>query len=111
MANTKINPGVYTVGELLNAAGVDFNEVAKVDYGSGIDYRRVKVGGLTFGDLSQVIVVADDPETTTLEIRVNDKKVSALTVDHSQEYRHSSEVADGASFPVQPNAAGIPLTN
>lgn len=110
MADTKIRPGVYTVGELLNAAGVDFKEVAKADHNDGVDYRKVKVGGLTFNDLSQVIVVADDESATVLEIRADDKKIASLTVDHSQGYRTLHDLPDGASLPVQPNAAGEPLT-
>lgn len=109
MTDTKISPGVYTVRELLNAAGVDFEKVASVDYGSGLDYRKVKVGGLPFDDLNTVVRVTDDENTGTLEVRVDDKKVASLTVDHSQENRHSSELPDTANFPKQPNAAGEPL--
>lgn len=101
-STTKVRPGVYTVGELLSAAGVDFKEVAKVDYGSGVDYRKVKVGGLTFDDVNNVIVVSDDEGTTELEVRVDEKKVASLAIDHSQDYRHSSELTDGAIFPKQP---------
>lgn len=94
---TKIIPGVYTVGELLNLANVDFLTHATTDY--GVDYRRVQIGGLPFDNLDKVVIVSDDEATTTLEIRADGKKVGSLTVDHNGEYRHRSEVVDTAEFP------------
>lgn len=97
-----ISPGVYTYRELLDLAGVDFNEQATVDYGNGdqLDYRRVNVGGLTFDDLDSVIIVPDTNDK--LEIRTEGEVVGTLEVDTSQPHRTGVEVADNAVFPRQP---------
>lgn len=98
MADTakKLAPGLYTFGEVLNAAGVDFNKVAAADYSAdGVDYRLVSVGGLHFDNLDNVLRVQES--ATDLEIRVDGKSVAKLAVDG--EARDISELSENANRP------------
>jgi hypothetical protein len=80
---SKINAGVYTVAEILNAAGFDFKKEAAADHlGGAPDYRRVKVGGIGFDDLDKVVnvpytanelvITVDGGDHTTLEVNLSD---------------------------------------
>lgn len=55
-----IDPGFYTVQQLLDLAGVDPAEAAKVDYNDrGWDSNLLRVGGLRFDELDEVINVPE----------------------------------------------------
>lgn len=67
----KIAPGTYTFGQLLDQFGFDVEKEAAVEYessGAGVDYRRVKVGGLGFDDLNDTLVVPESAGTLTLTL-------------------------------------------
>lgn len=77
----QINPGTYTVGELLNSFDFDINEQASVNYessGPGVDYRRVKLGGLGFDSLEDTIVVPEGAEK--LELTLDGEVVASADV-------------------------------
>lgn len=75
-----LDPGQYTVRELLEKAEVDPTEVAKVDYNDrGWDNRLFRVGGLRFDDLDDVIEVPEG--ATELEITVDSNPVASLAVN------------------------------
>lgn len=95
-----IQAGLYTVQEILDRAEFNFAEKAAADYLDGApDYRRVKVGGLSFDNLERQInipVTADE-----LVITLDGKKAVALSVDLDDEQKKerasSFEVAAEAS--------------
>jgi hypothetical protein len=92
----KLAPGLYTFGEVLNAAGVDFEKAAAADYNaSGIDFRKVSVGGLHFDNLDNVFRVQESAEE--LEVRVDGKSVAKLSV--SGEPRSVAELSEQANLP------------
>jgi len=117
MANKKITPGIYTFKELLEKAGVDYQKAVTVEdaNGSRVDNRRVVVGGLSFDDPNQTLVVpkfdGDEflPEGhTPLEIRVDSKLEGKLEVDGEKDFRPASELADDALLPhVDPDKPGL----
>lgn len=88
----KIQPGMYSVRELLAKANFDFEGQAAADYLDGApDYRRVKVGGLGFDDLEKQIRV--QPTADAVEISLDGKAVESLEVelnDEQQEVRRAS---------------------
>jgi hypothetical protein len=97
-----IKAGTYTVDELLSAANFDLSEKAAVDYNpEGVDYRRVKIGGLSFDSTDDVIrvpvtadtvdITVDGSVDTTLKVELDD--------DQKEERRNSFEVAADASAP------------
>ncbi len=74
-----IKPGLYSVGELLDAAGVDAQAEAAVDYNeSGYDLRRVQVGGLPFDDFDQQVRVPEGSDA--VEVTVDQEVVATLNV-------------------------------
>lgn len=81
-----IQAGSYTIQEILDHAGFDFRAKAAADYNNGEpDYRRVKVGGLSFDNLEKRInvpVTADE-----LVITLDGKKAVALAVDLDDEQK------------------------
>lgn len=81
MADTTIAPGFYTFQQVFDTLGFDVNEKAAVEYessGAGVDYRRVKVGGLGFDDPDQTIHVPESAKT--LEVTLDDEVVAKATV-------------------------------
>jgi len=75
-----IDPGGYTVGELLRQADVDHEEAAAVDYNSrGWDANRLRIGGLRFDELDDVVSVPEGAET--VEISVDGEVVASLDVN------------------------------
>lgn len=76
-----VQPGTYTVEDLLSRAGFNFAREAAADYLDGQpDYRRVTVGGLPFASLDDkinVIYNADD-----LEIALDGQVVDTIQVDN-----------------------------
>lgn len=81
-----IQAGLYSVQEILDRAGFNFAEKAAADYLDGApDYRRVKVGGLSFDNLERQInvpVTADE-----LVITLDGKKAVALDVELDDEQK------------------------
>ena len=76
MANIK--PGRYAVAEIFRIAGFDLASKAAVDYGDGIDRRLVKIGGLSFDNLEEEVVI---PSTTDeVEITVGGQLDTVLSV-------------------------------
>lgn len=75
-----LDPGGYTVGELLQRAGVNHEEVASVDYNNrGWDANRLRIGGLRFDELDDVVAVPEGAET--VEISVDGEVVASLDVN------------------------------
>jgi len=74
-----LEPGKYTVKELLDRAGVVPHEVAAVDYNAdGWDRRKIRVGGLPFDDLDDVVEIPEG--ATDLEITVDGEAKGTLEV-------------------------------
>jgi hypothetical protein len=88
MAN--IQAGTYTVQQILEVAGLDFNREAAADYLNGQpDYRRVRVGGLGFDSLEECIVV---PVTTDeLVVALDGKTHTTLKVTLSSEQQEERD--------------------
>ena len=75
-----LEPGGYTVEELLRKAKVDHEELAKVDYNDrGWDANRIRVGGLRFDELDDIVSVPEGAEK--LEISVDGEVVATLNVN------------------------------
>lgn len=72
-----IEPGYYTIREIFKVAGFDLNQAASVDYGDGVDRRKVKVGGVGFDDLEDMVLIPSSADT--LEISVDG--VPSVTLD------------------------------
>lgn len=80
----KISPGMHSVRDLFAKAGFDFEGQAAADYNDGApDYRRVKVGGLSFDDLDREVRV--QPTADSVEITLDGKKVAEFEVSLSEE--------------------------
>jgi hypothetical protein len=115
----KISPGVYTYRELLDRAGVNYDEAVRVETEDGagrVDVRRVQVSGLGFDDPDQIVVVpkfdGDEflPEGghTPIEIRVEGKVAGTLEVDNDRDFRAASDLPDHALVPhVDPEKPGV----
>lgn len=67
----EIQPGLYTVQEILTHAGFDFARAEG-------DYRRVRVGGLGFDDLTQKIAIP--PSAEEVNITLDGQGVAKVTV-------------------------------
>jgi hypothetical protein len=98
----KVQAGLHSVRELLDAAGFDFEKEAAADYNDGApDFRRVKVGGLSFDDLEKSVNVP--PTADSVEITLDGKKVASLDVElderQKEERRLSFESAAEADDP------------
>jgi len=64
-----ISPGNYSIRELLDAAGFDFMNEAAVDYNAdGWDRRRIRVGGLSFDDLDERIIVPESADSVSISV-------------------------------------------
>lgn len=64
-----ISPGTYSVRELLDAAGLDYMDAASVEYNAdGWDRRRIRVGGLSFDDLEERVVVPDSAASVSISV-------------------------------------------
>ncbi len=64
-----IEPGQYSVRDLLSKAGVVPHEAAAVDYNAdGWDRRLIRVGGLRFDDLDDVVEVPEGAEKVEIEV-------------------------------------------
>ena len=75
-----LDPGGYTVGELLRRAGVDHADVAAVDYNDrGWDANRLRIGGLRFDELEDVVSVPEGAEV--VEITVDGEVVGSIKVN------------------------------
>lgn len=75
-----IDPGGYTVGELLRRADVNHEELAAVDYNvRGWDANRIRVGGLRFDELEDVVSVPEGAEE--VEITVDGEVVGSVPVN------------------------------
>lgn len=97
-SSASIRPGVYTYGELLKAAGVDFEKAAAADYNAGgIDFRKVSVGGLTFDSLDNVVRVQAGSEK--VDVRVEGKLEGSVAVDSEGDLRNANELPDTANNP------------
>lgn len=78
-----LEPGQYTVQELLDAVGVNAQEAAKVDYNEdGWDRRLIRVGGLRFDSLDDVVEVPEGAES--LEITVDGETKGEVAVSGSE---------------------------
>lgn len=99
-----IQPGFYKVSEILDAAGFDFRAKAGVDYNSdGVDYRRVQIGGVPFGNLDELIRI---PTTTDEVVITVDGKTDtvldvSLTEAHKEERAASFEAAADTNGPAK----------
>lgn len=94
-----IQAGSYTIQQILDRAGFNFREKAAADYNNGEpDFRRIKVGGLSFDSLDKEVnvpVTADE-----VVITLDGKKVVSLSVDlddAQKEMRAASFAAAEAS--------------
>lgn len=86
----KIQAGTYTVSQVFQQAGFDFDAEAASE-GRGPDFRRVRIGGLGFDSLEDVIVI---PETADkVAIVVDDKEHTSLNVSLSDEQKQVRELA------------------
>lgn len=75
-----IEPGQYTIQQLIERAGFDLGK-AGADYLEGKpDHRRVTVGGLPFTDLTDEIVVPYN--ATEVEVTLDGKTEAILEVDN-----------------------------
>lgn len=75
-----LDPGGYTVGELLRRADVDHEELAAVDYNDrGWDANRIRIGGLRFDELDDVVSVPEGAEV--VEITVDGEVVGSIKVN------------------------------
>jgi len=102
MAN--IAAGRYTYRELFNDVGFNFEDSAAADYNDGApDFRRVKVGGVGFDSLDDVVVV---PYTAdTLDISVDGKAAQTLNITLSPEDERLRKLSfESAADATDPNA-------
>lgn len=82
-----IKAGLYTVGQIFAEAGFDFEKAAHSDETGGLDYRRVKVGGLPFDNLDkqvevpvsadELVISVDGKEELRLEVELDDEQQAA----------------------------------
>jgi hypothetical protein len=91
----EIRPGTYKVSEIFRIAKFDLAKEAAVDYGDGIDRRRVTVGGLPFSDVDELIhipvtanevdIAVDNKSHTKLDVSLNDedRKQRAYSFEHA----------------------------
>lgn len=97
-----IRAGRHTIEEVFRQAGFDFHKEAAADYlGGKPDFRRVKVGGLSFDALDEEIVI---PYTADkVEVTVDGEVAQTFDVDLTDEdkelRKRSFEVAADANDP------------
>jgi hypothetical protein len=78
---TTIEPGQYSIEDVLSVANFDFHKEAAADYLDGeADHRRVTVGGLPFGSLQDEVFIPQHAET--VEVVLDGKVVATLKVDN-----------------------------
>jgi hypothetical protein len=97
-----IPAGRHTFGDLFRSAGFDFEAKAAADYNNGApDYRRVKVGGIGFDSLDDVIVVPYTVDTVAITLDGEDDTVLDVTLsEEDKEFRRRSfESAADANDP------------
>ena len=87
-----IKPGYHSIREIFHAAEFDLREKAAVEYGDGVDRRRVKVGGLGFNDVEDVINIPVSADI--LEITVD----GILDVALDLEFNEVTKAARAYSF-------------
>jgi hypothetical protein len=75
-----IEAGIYTVREIFQIAGFNFEEKAAADHLNGApDYRKVKVGGLGFDDLDKVLRVPEAADELVIAVDgVEDTKLTVV---------------------------------
>ena len=80
MANVKVAPGSYTFAQFFGLVDFDFEGAAYVedDGAPRVDYRKVKVGGLSFDDLDQTFVVPESADV--VEVTVDGEVVKSASV-------------------------------
>jgi hypothetical protein len=81
-----IKAGLYSVDELLKTANFDFEKESAAEYNGGApDFRRVKVGGLSFDSLDRQVNVPVTADTVT--VTLDGKKVAELSVELDDEQK------------------------
>lgn len=85
---SNIDAGFHTVQEILQKANFDFNSEAAADYLNGQpDFRRVRIGGLGFDSLDEVLnipvttdellITLDGKDHTLLDVSLNEEQKKA----------------------------------
>jgi hypothetical protein len=69
-----MQPGIYKVKELLDAAGVDFAQAEG-------DFRRIKIGGLGFDDLDKVIKLPKNGDDVS--VTLDGEEIGLIEVEES----------------------------
>lgn len=70
---------LVTFAEVFEAADYDWQSEASVDYGDGVDRRRVKVGGLGFDDVNDSFRLPSN--TTSVDITLDGEVVGSVEVE------------------------------